>query len=237
MKICVIHGSPRKGNTYKAAQLFMEQLRKNGEVEFTEFFLSKDMPEFCCGCYNCFFKSEGKCPHSQYTQPIEQAMREADGMIFTSPVFALAESGQMKVLLDHYSYLYMSHRPMEEMFSKVAMIITTTAGAGTKNVVKPISRSLTFWGVRKIFSCRLTIFAKSWNEMNEKKQKKFSGILRSKANKFYRAAKRRKRLHTGIYTRFLFFAMKKLMSGYEDGHTDKQYWMEKGWLSGQSRPF
>ncbi|MHB8065945.1 MAG: NAD(P)H-dependent oxidoreductase [Ruminiclostridium sp.] len=31
MKFCIIHGSPRKGNTYKATQMFIEQIKKNGE--------------------------------------------------------------------------------------------------------------------------------------------------------------------------------------------------------------
>ena len=237
LKVCVIHGSPRKGNTYKATQIFMEQLKKKGEVDFFEFFLSKDMPYFCSGCYNCFFKGEDKCPHAQYTQPIAEAMKEADGFIFTSPVFALAESGQIKAFLDHFSYLYMPHRPMEEMFSKVAMVISTTAGAGTKHAIKPVSRSLTYWGIRKIYSIGLRIFAKSWQDMKLSKQDKFTRLLHARANKFFTAVENRKKLHVRLFTRLLFFAMKKSMSGYEEGNTDKKYWAEKGWLAGQSRPF
>lgn len=47
MKAVVFHGSPRKGNTYTAAKLFMEELSRCGEVSFTEFFLPKDIQAIC----------------------------------------------------------------------------------------------------------------------------------------------------------------------------------------------
>jgi len=236
MRICIINGSPRKGNTYKATQIFKEQMKKNGDVEFTEFFLPKDMPKFCCGCYNCFEKGEDKCPHAQYTQPIANAMREADGIILTSPVYVLAESGAMKAFLDHYGYMFMPHRPMEEMFSKVAMVISTTAGAGTGHAIKTISRSLNYWGIKRIQKCGLSIFALSWDEMKIKKQQKFEKILSQKANKFYKTVEKRKQLHSRIFTKFMFIVMKKMMAGYKDDHTDKVYWTQKGWISGTRRP-
>lgn len=236
MNICIIHGSPRKGNTYKATEIFKEQMKKHGDVDFVEFFLPKDMPHFCCGCYTCFDKSEDKCPHAQYTLPITNAIREADGIILTSPVYVLAESGEIKAFLDHYGYMYMPHRPMEEMFSKVAMVISTTAGAGTSHAIKTISRSLNYWGVKRLYKCGLTIFAKNWDEMKIEKKQKFERILSQKANKFYKTVEKRKQLHSRLFTKFMFFIMKKMMSGYKDGHTDKTYWIKKGWISGQGRP-
>lgn len=237
MKICIIHGSPRKGNTHRATQIFKEQLKKNGDIEFTEFFLPKDMPNFCCGCYNCFDNGEDKCPHAQYTQPIANAIREADGIILTSPVYVLAESGAIKALLDHYGYLYMAHRPMEEMFSKVAMVISTTAGTGTNHAIKTISRTLNWWGIKRIYKCGFTIPAKSWNEMKISRQQRFEKILSQKANKFYKTVEKRKQLHSRIFTKFIFSIMKKMMSGYQDDHPDKAYWVKKGWLSGRKLPF
>lgn len=177
MKICIVHGSPRKGNTYKAAQIFKDQMGKNGEVEFTEFFLPKDMPEFCCGCFTCFDKGEDKCPHSEYTQPIIKSIRESDGIIFTSPVYVLAESGAIKSFLDHYGYQYLSHRPMEEMFSKVGMVISTTAGAGTRHSIKTITRNLDWWGIKRVYNCGLRIFAKNWEDMKFERQLKFQRKL------------------------------------------------------------
>ncbi|MEG2202567.1 MAG: hypothetical protein RRY10_02875 [Christensenellaceae bacterium] len=43
MKIVVINGSERKGSTYHFTQLLIEQME---DVQATEFFLPKDMPQF-----------------------------------------------------------------------------------------------------------------------------------------------------------------------------------------------
>lgn len=230
MKVCIVHGSPRKGNTYKATGIFKEELQKEGNVEFTEYFLPKDMPHFCCGCYNCLEKGEDKCPHAKYVQPIADSIKEADGLIFNSPVYVLAESGGMKALLDHFAYLYMPHRPEEEMFSKIAIVISTTAGAGTGNAIKTISRSLRFWGVRKIYKCGLAIFAKEWGDMKPQKQQNFKNILCKKARKFYKTVQKRKHLSPNIFTRMMLGILKGMISGLPDGHPDKEHWKQKGWV-------
>ncbi len=74
MKITIIHGSPRKGNTYEAANIVKEEMEKHDEIEFKEYFLPNDMPEFCRGCFSCFFKGESFCPHAKYVQPIVSDM-------------------------------------------------------------------------------------------------------------------------------------------------------------------
>lgn len=237
MRICVVHGSPRKGNTYKAVEIFKEELRKKGEVEFTEFLLPKDMPKFCCGCFLCFEKGEEKCPHAQYVQPIAGAMREADGLIFSSPVYVLAESGAVKALLDHFGYIFIPHRPMEEMFSKVAMVISTTAGAGTNHSTKTVARSLRYWGVKRIYKYGCALNAKEWHEMKPQRREKVEGEIRGKANQFYKAVEKRGQLSTPIFTRIIFRLMRGMLGGYADGQTDKEYWREKGWLDGKCKPF
>jgi multimeric flavodoxin WrbA len=237
MKVCVIYGSPRKGNTYKAAQIIKERLIKGGDIEFVEFFLPRDMPHFCCGCYNCIEKGEEKCPHSEYTLPIAKAIKDSDGLILTTPVYVLAESAAIKSLMEHLGYMYIPHRPMEEMFSKVAIVVSTTAGAGTRYAIKTVARTLNYWGAKRIYKCGLRIFAKNWEEMKPGKQQKFKRNLERKADKFHRAAVKQDKLHTLLFTRFMFFMMKKMMGNYQDGHTDKEYWRSKGWLNGKSKPF
>ncbi|WP_027630925.1 flavodoxin family protein [Ruminiclostridium cellobioparum] len=237
MKICVIHGSPRKGNTYKTTQIFMEQLRKNAELEIVEFYLPRALPYFCCGCCNCYDESADKCPHAQYTQPIEQAMKEADGLVLTSPVYVLAESGVIKSFMDHFGYIYLPHRPMEEMFSKVAMVISTTAGAGTGKAIKAVSRTLRYWGVKRIYSLGLTVSTRNWEDMKAGKQIKLQKLIGKKADMFHKALVNRKKIPATIFIKFMFIYIKKVMRDYEDGHTDKKYWLQKGWLTGQNKPF
>jgi thymidylate kinase len=59
--VTVFHGSPRKGNTYHATKIFMDELSKHENVHFTEFFLPKDLPVFCTGCTLCLGGKREKC--------------------------------------------------------------------------------------------------------------------------------------------------------------------------------
>lgn len=237
MNICIIHGSPRKGNTHQATEIVKEQLRSDCEVMFREFFLPKDLPNFCVGCYRCFNEGEHKCPHAGFVQPIAEAMREADGLILTSPVYVLAESGVMKALLDHFGYLYIPHRPMEEMFSKVALIISTTAGAGTKYAIAAMARSLRYWGVSRIYKCGLTMYAARWDEMPPKRQARFRAKLGKQASAFKRAVANRRKLRVALFPRVVFYIIRRMLLKYDDGQPDKEYWREKGWLTGKKKPF
>lgn len=58
MKIVVINGQNHKGSTYHLGRILAEKISD----DITEFFLPRDFGEFCCGCTNCFAKSETLCP-------------------------------------------------------------------------------------------------------------------------------------------------------------------------------
>ena len=96
MKICILYGSPRKKNTYAAVQQIKARLRLHEEVEFVEYILQKEPHDFCCGCYTCINGAEEKCPHAAHVQPVIQAMRGADGLIFATPVYVMDMTAQMK---------------------------------------------------------------------------------------------------------------------------------------------
>ena len=155
------------------------------QIDFTEFFLPKDMPNFCTGCFNCFLKGEEHCPHYEYTKPIVTAIIEADGIILSSPVYGFNVTGAMKILIDHLCYLWMVHRPNELMFQKIAMIISTTAGAGISNTLKAIKTPLNFMGVKQIHSFGVAIAAASWNDVSENKKQSIEKRLNKKAVLFY----------------------------------------------------
>lgn len=120
MNITIIHGSERKGS-YHIARQFVEKLASQ-PVSISEFFLPKDMSSFCVGCANCFSKGEAFCPHYSQIEPIRLTIEKAEVIVFTTPVYVLRTSGQMKALLDHFAFQFMTHRPNAKMFSKIAVI-------------------------------------------------------------------------------------------------------------------
>lgn len=236
MKIIIIYGNQRKESTYNCVQIIKSKIQECGAVEFTEFFLPRDLPNFCVGCFNCFLKGEQNCPHSKMVQPIVEKMINSDGIILASPVYGFNVTGAMKALIDHLCYLWMPHRPNRAMFSKIGLVISTTAGAGTKTTNKAMKKALDFMGLKRIFSQGFAVYSASWKGVSLNKKRMLEKALNKTAVKFYHSVKNRHKISFRLYTKFLFSMMKRIIVSYEDGNLDKEYWRQMGWLD-KVRPF
>ena len=230
MKVVVIYSNERKGSTYNCVKIFKSELQKYTEVEFTEFYLTKDLPELCIGCFTCFSKGEDKCPHAKYAQPIVKALLECDGFILASPVYACDLSGAMKAFFDHLCYMWVTHRPAEEMFKKVGMAITTTAGAGARTSLKSLKKSPRYWCVKKVLGYKAAVAAAKWEEIKPAKQEKIVKALQKRAKQFVTAIEKPGR--SPFITKVMFRLIGKMVSGYKPGdflYRDTKYWKDKGW--------
>lgn len=236
MKIAIIYGNQRKESTYNCVKIIKNKMQELGTIEFEEFFLPRDMPYFCMGCFNCFFKGEHSCPHHESVNPIVEKIINSDAVILTSPVYGLNVSGAMKAFIDHLCYLWMPHRPNKKMFSKIGMIISTTAGKGTKDTIKTMKKALDFMGVKRILSRGFNVTAASWQKVDLKKKNKIEKVLNKLAVRFYNTVKKKDKLSYRISTRVLFFLMRGMISGFEDSSYDKEYWRQMGWLD-KVKPF
>lgn len=228
MKVVVINGQNHKGSTYNMGNI----LSHNLSDDITEFFLPRDFGEFCCGCTNCFEKSETLCPHYEKLKPITDAIDYADVLIFTSPVYVYHCTGSMKAFLDHYGYRFMVHRPEGKMFTKQAVILSTAAGAGMKSTNKDIKDSMFFWGLGRIYSYGAAVRAVSWDTVNEKAKAKIIRKLDAIAKqiKFSHG-----RVTPPLKTKAFFSIMSKVQkNGWNKADAD--YWKEKGWC-GKVRPW
>ncbi len=231
MKIAVFHGSPRKGNTYKATKIFLDELTKYRDVQYIEFFLPEAMPEFCTGCQLCLGNPYEKCPHSKYVTPILNTIINSDALIFTTPHFgACSMTSCMKNLLDHLDFLTMNVAPRTELFKMKAFIITT--GAGSTAAIKPIKKYLKNWGVNRVYSLGFRMFIDKWNKMSQPKQMKFEKKLRRAAKRYYNAPQK----HPYISTIFMYHMSKFILRKYVGiGKYPYEYWKEKGFFN--KKPF
>lgn len=231
MKIVIIHGQSHKGASYHVGRALVEQL--GAEEDITELFLPKDMPHFCCGCYQCM-KSEDKCPHYEWVKPITQSMDEADLLVFTTPVYCLRTTGSMKALLDHLFVQWISHRPKEIMYFKRAVVIAAGAGTGMKGAAKDIETSLKFWGISDIQIYQLRSMAMSWGGVNDKSKAKIDQDMKALADKLKAAGKPTR---VSFNRKIMFHLMRKMqLAGWGACPEDKAYWVENGWL-GKNRPW
>ena len=236
MNIVVINGNARHGSTWHCKELFVGELRRYTQVALREFTLPKDMPHFCTGCFNCFFKGEETCPHAKYVQPIVEAMLAADLIVLTSPVYVFDASGQMKAFLDHLGYMWLVHRPQASMFRKIGVTISTTAGAGLSHATKTMANSLTYWGARRVLSFKAAVNAVSWDGVPKDKRTEKERRLKELAQHAYNAVQHAEKLPVAPVQKGMFFMIRSMMKkgGWND--KDRAYWEAQGWMKGKT-PF
>jgi NAD(P)H-dependent FMN reductase len=230
MKITVIIGTEVRGCTYQIKELFLEPLREGNEVR--EFYLPKDLPHFCCGCKTCFLKSEQLCPHAEYIRPIWEAILDSDLLVFTSPVYALRTTGQMKALLDHLCVHWMVHRPEEKMFGKRAVILTNAIGVFNGGAQKDIATSLVWLGVSDIKKLGVGLMeGVVWDELSDKRRNIIAGKVRKLAERYKSSPGPARR---GIKVSALFALTKKMHQSAARQENplsaDNQHWLDKGWI-------
>ena len=154
MKIVILYGSPRKGDTYEIVDKVKSELNDLSSVslEIDEVFLTDYDYGFCKGCYNCFEFGEDKCPHYNQINPIIDKIKACDGLIVTSPVYVLHVTAMLKNFFDHMAYFY--HRPY--FFTKKALAVSSTGGVGVKDVLSYIEEDLENMGFNKVYKIGLT---------------------------------------------------------------------------------
>ena len=234
MKITVIYGTMHKGSTYNCVQLLLGNLAKKTQTQVTEFFMPKDMPNFCAGCFTCFGKGEDKCPHYVSMHPIEEALIEADLIVLSSPVYVYNVSGQLKALLDHFGYRWMPHRPHPSMFHKTGVVISTTAGGGQATALKTMKKNLSMWGVRRVFSYGKAVQAAGWEGVNSKKKETITTEIEHLSDKVYKATQHIHKLIPPLGSVAWYSIIKLMVKSDWWNKTDQDFWREQGWLSGKS---
>ena len=237
MKIVVINGSEKRGVTHKMKEIFLEPFKSDSEI--TEFYLPKDCPNFCTGCTTCLLVDENKCKDAEYIQKVDREIKEADLLVFTTPVYVYHASAAMKNLLDHFAYRWMVHRPSKEMFGKRAVIITQCIGGGWKSAAKDIKDSLQWWGISDIKVCAFKLGTSiRWDKLPEQKkteiENKLSDVAQQYAKLNYAIPAK-----TNLMTKMKFYIVRMIQTNVGKNDTDYKdyvYWKEQGWV-GKARPW
>jgi len=105
MKVVAFNGSPRKeGNTFQAIKIAAEQLEKeNIEVEIIH--VGNKKIQGCTACNSCFKTRNEKCIIDDEVNDWIQKMKQADGIIFGSPVHFSSIGATMKAFMDRAMYV------------------------------------------------------------------------------------------------------------------------------------
>lgn len=236
MKVAVFYNSARKGSTWNSTEIFLKALSNLQTVEVDRYDLSQTMTQFCHGCFKCIEKGEALCPHRAQVQVVADSILDADLVILTSPVYGMDVSAQVKNLLDHLCFMWLSHRPEPQMFHTLGLTVVTSAGAGLKHATKTLQNSLRFWGVKKTYSIKVPVAASSWEtvkpEVKAKLEKRLYLLAEQVAYDYSRGAKLKGNLFRGV----MFRIMRQMHQKNDWNLVDRGHWESHGWLIGE-KPF
>ena len=123
MKIAVFNGSPRKENTFALVEAFREGAESAGhEVEV--YHVGQMKIAGCLGCEYCHTKGEGSCIQKDDLEKILPAYREADMIVFASPVYYFTMTAQMEAAIQR---VYCIGKPLK---AKKAALLLSSASDG-----------------------------------------------------------------------------------------------------------
>jgi len=101
MKVVAFNGSPnREGNTWNALKLVLAELAAEG-IETEIVHVGNKAIRGCVACYQCVKNRNEKCVQAgDEVNEWIQKMKQADGIIISSPVYYASVNGTMKSFLD-----------------------------------------------------------------------------------------------------------------------------------------
>lgn len=98
-KVLILKGSPRKhGNTSILADAFADGARESGH-EVTDIFIREKQIGDCYGCGACQGNG-GNCVQKDDMMEIYEGMKQADAVVFASPVYFYTWTSLMKRVID-----------------------------------------------------------------------------------------------------------------------------------------
>ena len=98
MKIAVFNGSPRKENTAALVEAFREGAEAAGH-EVQVLHVGQMKIGGCLGCEYCHTKGAGNCVQKDDIEKILPAYKEAEMVVFASPIYYFTMTAQMEAAI------------------------------------------------------------------------------------------------------------------------------------------
>jgi len=143
MKVVAINGSPHKeGNTYHALRVVGSKLEENG-IEFEIIHVGNKEVRGCMACGKCRKTQDFKCSMtSDSVNEWIQVIKEADGIIISSPVYFSGVAGTMKSFLDRLFYVSLSNGNFFR--HKVGAAVVAVRRTGGSSTLDTLNHFLTY---------------------------------------------------------------------------------------------
>jgi multimeric flavodoxin WrbA len=136
MKVLAINGSPHmgEGNTAMILNPFLEGMKEAG-ADVDVFYTRKLKIGPCNGDMSCWFVNPGTCGQKDDMQMLIPKFKEADVIVWASPVYYAGVTGPLKNLMDRQLPLHMQG----EMGPKrQKIVLVSTCGAWEVSMFDPL---------------------------------------------------------------------------------------------------
>lgn len=151
MKVLLINGSPNKeGCTHTALSEVAGALNKEG-IDTEIFWIGKKPVGGCIDCGQC--RTTKKCVFDDVVNEARIKCREADGIIFGSPVHYAGISGSMAGFMDRLFYSEMNGNKNEAFYLKPGAAVVSARRAGTLTAFDQMNKYLTIAQMPVVSSC------------------------------------------------------------------------------------
>jgi len=136
-KVLIISTSLRNGANSEILAKEVERGAKDAGLD-VEFVTLKDKEiNFCKGCMAC--QKLGKCVIKDDANEITEKMREANVIVWSTPVYYYEMSGQMKTLIDRANALFSTGKNFNEVY------VITTSGDSSNGVIQTVLNGINGW--------------------------------------------------------------------------------------------
>lgn len=202
MKVLVIIGSLRKGNTYKTVKKIEDYHTKHSIVDYEYIFLKDINLQLCRGCFTCISNGENRCPIKDDRELIITKIEHSDGVILASPNYVMNVPWLTKNFIDRFAYIL--HRP--KYFNQYFMIVISS---GSYMGAKQASKSLGLMvSGGKVVS---KLFVYNSPGMNRYKTKKQETKILKETSKFLKTLVKKK-AHKPSFAFLIWFSVFKASS-------------------------
>jgi multimeric flavodoxin WrbA len=136
MKVLAINGSPHmdEGNTAMILSPFLKGMKEAGAI--VELFYTRKLKIGPCnGDMSCWFKNPGKCGQDDDMQMLLPKFKEADVIVWASPVYYAGITGSLKNLMDRQLPLIMQG---DTGSKRQKIVLVSTCGAWELSMFDPL---------------------------------------------------------------------------------------------------
>ena len=136
MKVLALNGSPHmdEGNTFLILNPFLEGMKEAG-ADVEVFYTRKMTIGPCNGDMSCWYKNPGTCGQKDDMQMLLPKFKEADVIVWASPVYYAGVTGPLKNLMDRQLPLHMQG---ELGSKKRKIVLVSTCGAWELSMFDPL---------------------------------------------------------------------------------------------------